>query len=103
MELLGLRRIDLNPFGEEDLLAFNDSVTRPYRAIDLTLLIREGTNQRVITLSFLVVQCKRTFKGTGDEFESVQLGENPARSVKIEFSLSPEVKSLLIDCLKENV
>lgn len=52
----------LSPFGGEDLLAFNDSITRPYGAIDLTLSVREGTHQRRVTLLFHMIQCKNAFK-----------------------------------------
>lgn len=39
LDPLGLRQIDLNPFDGEDLLAFNDLVTRPYGVTDLTFSI----------------------------------------------------------------
>lgn len=38
-----------------------------------------------------------------DEFESVQLGEDPSRSVKIGYGLSPEIRSMLIECLQVNI
>lgn len=55
LEPLGLTRTYLNPFGREDLLAFNNSVTHPCRAIYLKMLIGKGTHQRRVNLTFLVV------------------------------------------------
>lgn len=43
---LGPKQTNLNPFSEEDMLAFNNLVTRSCGAIDLTLSIEEGTHQR---------------------------------------------------------
>lgn len=39
----------------------------------------------------------------GNEFESVQLVENPTRLVNIRIELSPEIRSRLIECLQANV
>lgn len=36
------------------------------------------------------------------EFESVQLGENSAKSIKIGYELSPKVRYVLIECFREN-
>lgn len=63
LELLSLKKTDLDLFGSEDLLAFDDTITCPCRAIDLTLSIREETNQRKVNLTLLVVLCKSAFKG----------------------------------------
>lgn len=63
LEQLGLWHTYLSPFGREVLLTFNNLVTRPCGAINLTLSIGEGTHMRGVTLIFLMTQCISTFKG----------------------------------------
>lgn len=46
-----------------DLLTFNDSITHSYIMINLTLALGEEVRERNVTLSFLVILCRRAFKG----------------------------------------
>ncbi|KAI5388674.1 hypothetical protein KIW84_074371 [Lathyrus oleraceus] len=123
----------------EGLLAFNNSVTYPHGATDKVLSFGEGMHWRKVILTFLIIQCRSSFKGIlvrfrriiyknvlasesitddgftldsckdeviptlDDKLEFVQLGENPPRSVKIGFTLSPKVRSMLTECLQVNV
>lgn len=63
MELLGLQQTNFTTPEGEGLLAFHDSITHPCGAIDLTLSVGEGTIKRTMTLPFIVIQCKNSFKG----------------------------------------
>lgn len=50
-------------FGEKDLLSFNNLVALPCGAINPMLSIVEGTRQKRVTLTFLLVLCKSVSKG----------------------------------------
>lgn len=62
LELLGLQRMDLNPYYVGDLLAFNDSITRPWGTTYMTWAIGEATYERKVILSFHVISCKSVFR-----------------------------------------
>lgn len=63
LELLGIQQVYTNLYGRGDLLAFNDSMTCPRGAIDLTLVIGWGTCESKLILNFLVIPCRGAFRG----------------------------------------
>ncbi|KAI5445545.1 hypothetical protein KIW84_013686 [Lathyrus oleraceus] len=124
MELIGIQQEDLNPYSERDLLAFNDSTTLLQGVVDLAVIVGEGDRERKVMLNFVLIPCQSAFReaqaerepmdpGVSDldahedevrsvldgDFESVQLREDPARSVKLGTKLSLEVRATLIGCL----
>lgn len=62
-EQLWLQQSYLNPYHDGYLLAFNESVSRPYRMIALPLSLGERVHERHVTFKFFVILCKSAFKG----------------------------------------
>lgn len=54
---------DLKPCEEMNILAFDDSTTRPCGWVDMIVSLREGEDKRSINIYFLVVPCESVFKG----------------------------------------
>jgi hypothetical protein len=54
-EKLSLKRVDLKSYDETELNGFNGTSTHPWRYINLNVTFGEGTEERTVETSFLVV------------------------------------------------
>lgn len=54
---------DLKPCEEMNILAFDDSTTRPCGWVDMIVSLKEGEDKRSTNIYFLVVPCESVFKG----------------------------------------
>lgn len=55
---LGLHNRDLIPYEGRNLLMFNDSTIHLCGAMELSVCVREGKDERIMNLYFLVIHCK---------------------------------------------
>lgn len=55
--------MDLSLYSGGDMLAFNDSITRPQVNTNLKMTIGEGACERKVILNFLVIPCQSALKG----------------------------------------
>lgn len=61
--MIGIKQAYLNMYNGRELLAFNNLITYPQWAIDLTVIVREESYERKVTPNFLIIQCQSTIRG----------------------------------------
>lgn len=58
---LGLHDRNLIPYESENLLAFNYSTTHPGRVVELSVSIKEGNDEKIVTVYFLVIPSRSVY------------------------------------------